>query len=145
MEILSKNKRQKGNGERILLVEDEEGVRNLFSKILVENNYQVEAAADAHTAIKLFDEAKMDFDLLLSDVVLPGPSGLELAEILRARKNNLAIIIASGYSDVKAGLALISGKNYKFIPKPFELIVLLHTIRQALEEVNIVAREDNHN
>jgi CheY-like chemotaxis protein len=86
-----------GRGETILIVEDDEGVRQYASEILRDLNYQVIEAKDSAAALRLLD-AEKPFDLLLTDVVLPGKNGRELADEVKRRRPDAKIIFMTGYS-----------------------------------------------
>jgi len=122
----------RGKGERILLVEDEESVRNLSTMMLSETGYVVFHASNAKEALDIFKKERGNFDLILSDVVLPGDSGLMLVEQLRKLKPGINVLFTSGYSDEKSGRRLIQERKYPYLQKPYELVVLLQTIRDAL-------------
>ncbi|MFZ2657556.1 MAG: PAS domain S-box protein [Victivallales bacterium] len=124
----------KGNGERILLVEDENSVRNLTTRILKDNNYIVFPAADAVEAIRMFNEEKGVFDLILSDVVLPGQNGVALVEELLRRNSSLKILMASGYSDERLGRQSIEEKGLRLLQKPYHYNQLLQSVREMLSE-----------
>ena len=123
---------QQGQGETILIVEDDEGVRQYAAEILRDLNYQVIEAKDAASALKLL-EADKKFDLLLTDVVLPGKNGRELADEVLRRRPGTKIIFMTGYSRnaivhqgrLDAGIELIS--------KPLIEGVLARRIRQVLD------------
>jgi PAS domain S-box-containing protein len=122
----------KGRGEGVLLVEDDRGIRELLQQLLSDNGYQAVAAANAEEAVLLFEASRERFDLLLSDVVLPGESGIQLAETLLTQKGGLKVLLSSGYPDHKSQWSLIQEKGYHFLPKPFELKALLKTLRAIL-------------
>ncbi|MEW5802569.1 MAG: PAS domain S-box protein [bacterium] len=119
-----------GNGERILLVEDEESVRSFIKRTLNENGYTAIQAADAEEALNIFEQEKGNFHLVISDVVLPGKTGLELIERLRAARSDIRILLISGYPDQKSQWATIQERGYPFIPKPLALIDLLRAAKE---------------
>lgn len=123
----------RGRNERILLVEDEQGVRDFAANALRQYGYKPVVASRADEAERLFDEAQGDFDLVFSDVVLPDRTGLELAESLRAKKPGVRFLLTSGYLDDKSRWPLIRERGYPFIHKPYPLQTLLATIRQTLD------------
>lgn len=122
-----------GRGERILLVEDEEAVRATVKRMLSDNGYEVLTAGDAETAFDLFVRERGDIQLVFSDVMLPGESGVELVEHLRSHKADLAVVLSSGYTDRESDLDIIREKEYRFLQKPFSLSDLLETVRETLE------------
>jgi len=125
--------RRLNHHERILLVEDDGTIRDVTLRMLIHEGYRVTAAADAEEALAIFDREHGDFHLLLSDVVLPGKSGLELALALQDRKPELRILLASGYTDEKAQWPEIKKRGYLFLRKPFLAEELLKKIRTALQ------------
>jgi PAS domain S-box-containing protein len=125
---------EKGNGEKILLVEDDDGIREFAFKVLGKNGYAVSAASTVKQALDIFLKEKGAFDLLLSDMVLPDKNGLELASQLRLAKPTLPIIIASGYTDGKIEVNGFKEKGYKFIQKPYNTIHLLKMIKESIIE-----------
>ncbi len=122
-----------GKGERILVVEDEVSVRDLIMRVLDKNGYKGKSANDSEEALKIFKKEKGAFDLVLSDVVLPGQSGIELVEILKKRKPDLKIILSSGYPDKKSQWDIIQERGYRFLQKSYTLSVLLKAIREELD------------
>ncbi len=125
---------ERGSGERILLVEDQEDVRKFVKNALTGFDYSVYEANDIRSAIKLFETEKGDFDLLLSDVVLPDGRGIHLADSLLERKPGLKIILSSGYAEQKFQFRLIQEKHYNFLPKPYTLNSLLEIVRRVLDD-----------
>ncbi len=121
-----------GNKERILLVEDEKDVRNFISKILTYHNYTVFSEDNAAKALSTFDKEDGQFDLLLSDVVLPDKSGHDLAKQLMKKKPGLRILLSSGYMDEKVGWEGIQAHEIPFLQKPYDLRELLEAIQKAL-------------
>jgi PAS domain S-box-containing protein len=118
--------------ETILLVEDEAGIRALVRKILRRENYVVLEAGSAEEALNLAGGYDGRIDLLLTDVILPGIGGRELAEGMRESLPNLKILYVSGFTndeDVRAG-AFPPGS--KFLQKPFTLSSLVGKVREAL-------------
>lgn len=82
----------------VLLVEDEEGVRNLVARILRRLGHQVFVAADSDQALKLISDHAGEIELLVTDVIMPGLSGDELAERVRALKPDVKVLFMSGYT-----------------------------------------------
>ncbi len=120
--------------ETVLLVEDEEAVRNFADRILVDSGYTVLVAANAHDALTLATNHEQAIDLLLTDVVLPGMSGRELAEELSARFPGINVLFASGYPDDALLRNGIKHRNASYIGKPFSGSALRQAVRQTLEQ-----------
>ncbi|MEM8933200.1 MAG: PAS domain S-box protein, partial [Acidobacteriota bacterium] len=110
--------------ETVLLVEDETSVRTLVRQILELQGYRVLAARNAKAATALCEEHDASPDLLLTDVVMPGRSGLALAEDLQQRYSDLKILFMSGYTDSHSGVKLLTQQKAAFLPKPFSPDVL---------------------
>jgi PAS domain S-box-containing protein len=119
--------------ERILLVEDDDAVRGAAARMLRGFGYTVREACDGAAALRML-EAEGRFDLLVSDVVMPGMSGGELVEQLRQAGHDPAILLVSGYTEdafVRRG-ALPRGA--RFMPKPFTAAALAENVREVLAE-----------
>jgi two-component system cell cycle sensor histidine kinase/response regulator CckA len=122
----------KGNGEKILVVEDSEGVKKFLKSALSENGYQIFIASNALEAQKIFHRYQGKLDLVFSDVVLPDHSGIELVQTLLKEKPDLKILLSSGYTDQKSQWAVIQNRHFPFIQKPYSLIGLLKTIKRII-------------
>jgi PAS domain S-box-containing protein len=122
----------KGGGQRILLVEDEEVVREFASRALRQSGYTVFEAKAADEALELFEKEGGRFELIFSDVVLPDKSGLRLVDDLLERVPNLRILLSSGYTDQKSQWPAIQEKGFRFLQKPYTLPDLLATIQEMV-------------
>jgi len=121
-----------GAGERILLVEDDASVRMLVRQCLRVHGYEVTETANAADALALVGAKSESLDLLLTDLVMPGMGGRELASKMRERFPGLRVLYMSGYSD---DALLRQGKleaGTSFIPKPFVPTELLVKVRKVL-------------
>ncbi len=126
-------KELEGNGERILLIEDEERVRVFSARMLSEHGYVVTEAMNAEEGIEIFNREGGNFHLVFSDVVLPGKTGLKLAEELKKGSPDLKILLSSGYTEQQSRLALAKEKNFRFIQKPYSRIELLRIIKEMVQ------------
>jgi PAS domain S-box-containing protein len=124
----------KGGGEAILVVEDEQSFLDYLNTILKTYGYNIFSAHNSTEALEIFKAEKENINLVLSDVIMPEMNGLELADKLRESKNDLPIILSSGYSDQKVDPADIRANGYKFIPKPYGILKILKLIKLELEE-----------
>jgi CheY-like chemotaxis protein len=117
--------------ETVLVAEDEDGVRQLAYETLVRRGYRVIAAESGEAALKVAAAYDGTIHLLLSDVVMPGMKGPELAERLRAMRPGIKVLLMSGYAaDVVTPADL---KESTLIPKPFSPAVLVQAVRAALD------------
>lgn len=122
-----------GRGETVLLVEDEEMVREPARRLLSQRGYSVLAAADAEQALRLVAAHHGPVDLLLTDVVMPGRSGKELAEQVCDDRPGCRVIFMSGYSqDVIAHQGVLE-PGVTLLEKPFSADALLGAVRDSLD------------
>mgnify|MGYP006278190445 CR=1 FL=1 len=122
----------KGNGEKILFIEDEPGILDYGRQLLEQNGYVVDSAKDASEAYQKFVDQEGNYDIIISDVVLPDFNGLDLVQDLRKRKPGLPVIMSSGYTDEKSKQSKIIDRGLPFIQKPYEAKDLLKTVKQNL-------------
>jgi signal transduction histidine kinase len=125
-------KKLQGSGKRILLVEDEKSVCEFTAKGLNRNGYVVFTAHNAREAFELFQKEEGNFDLIFSDVGLPGQSGLEFVEQIQADTPDLKLLLSSGYTDHKSQWPIIREKGFKFLQKPYALTDLLRVIKDIV-------------
>ncbi|MBE9551612.1 MAG: response regulator [Proteobacteria bacterium] len=123
----------RGKGERVLLVEDEEAVRRLVSKALSRNGYVVFAAANAKEAMDIFQKEEGNFDLVFTDVILPGERGPEFVKRLLKVKPGMKVLFTSGYSDEKSDWHTIREGGHLFLQKPYSLSDLFRIVRTTLK------------
>jgi CheY-like chemotaxis protein len=120
--------------ETVLVVEDEEAVRNLARRILSAAGYTVLTAANGGEALLLCERRGRDVDLLLTDVVMPGLDGRALAERLAPLCPGTRVLYMSGYTDdVIAHRGVIDAGTH-FIAKPFTVDGLTRAVRSALDD-----------
>jgi len=123
----------KGDGSRILVVEDEKGVNQFTRTALSENGYDVYAAESVREAVQLFKEEEKNFQLLLSDVVLADRTGLDLVDELKVMKPGLKVLLCSGYTGKKSQWAAIQKRGIRFMQKPYSVVDLLLNVKETLE------------
>jgi len=120
-------------GERILVVEDEEGARRALEEILQLLGFHVTGAATGEDAERI--AAAGEFDVLLTDFVLPGIDGGELARRLTAASPRLRVILMSGYAEDETMRRSIRAGAVRFLQKPFDVTTLTQALQAALEPV----------
>ncbi len=122
----------RGNGERILIVEDEISVRDFATIALSEYGYTIYSTSSVAEALDVFEREKGRFDLVLTDVVLPDRSGVDLVEELLTIKPGIKVLLSSGYTDQKSQWDKIQGKGLPFLQKPYTLATILQTVKEVL-------------
>ncbi len=120
--------------ETVLLVEDEDPVREVTALLLESLGYQVLQASDAQEALNLMQNTRARIDLLLTDVVMPGMSGRELAEQFHLRDPALKVLFQSGYTDDMVVRHGILHAEVQFLQKPFTVEALAKKVREVLDQ-----------
>jgi two-component system cell cycle sensor histidine kinase/response regulator CckA len=120
--------------ESIMVVEDDESVRELVRLILEGNGYRVHAVGDPADAARIYSEVPSGIDLLLTDVVMPQLSGRELAERLAEDNPGLRVLFMSGYSDEAVYRHGVLSPDAAFIEKPFTERTLTRKVREVLDQ-----------
>jgi PAS domain S-box-containing protein len=120
-----------GRGHRILVVEDNEDVGRFSTELLQDLGYATRRADNASQALALIAADQSAFDLVFSDVIMPGMNGVELATIIRQRHPHLPVVLTSGYSSV---LAENAHQGFELIQKPYSVEALSRALRKAILE-----------
>ena len=119
--------------ETILLVEDEEAVRKIAKLALESHGYTVVEASSGADALKIVEKFSKPIDLVISDVVMPGMSGRQFAEALRAGRPAFRLLFISGYTDDAVVRHGIVKAEEAFLQKPFSPITLARKVREVLD------------
>ena len=125
--------------KKILLIEDEEPIRRVLSKILTEENkgYQIIESEDGKDGfLKL---TKEDYDLVLCDIKMPKMDGVEVLQKVRENGVNIPFIMLTGHGNISTAVEAMKAGAYDYISKPPDLNRLLTAVRNALETKNLVA------
>jgi signal transduction histidine kinase len=117
-----------GKGKRILLVEDETAVRELGVKVLSKHGYTIVPCATKGEALQVFRTDK-NFHLVLSDIILPDGTGVELVEEIISSAPAMPILLVSGYFDKKGQWDIIEQHHFRFMQKPYTIQELLQTVQ----------------
>jgi CheY-like chemotaxis protein len=125
--------RQVTGTETILVVEDEEALRNVASRILTTAGYTVLTAASGEEALVTGAQHEGDIQLLLTDVVMPRMSGKALAQRLAKTRPALAVLYMSGYTDNAIGHSGVLDAGVHFLAKPFTADALARKVREILD------------
>ncbi len=120
--------------ETVLVVEDADEVRDLLERMLVSHGYRVLVADSAEPAMVIADRFEGTIDLLLTDVVMPGMNGRELAHRLACRRPGLRTLFISGYTDSAIVHREVVDAGLSFLQKPFSTGDLARAVRKVLDE-----------
>ena len=115
-----------------MLVEDEDGVRNIAATLLRNRGYDVIEAADGEEALDLIIENQGEIDLLISDVILPGIDGPSLLKQAREYLGDARVMFISGYSEGDLTKTLDEERAISFLPKPFRMEKLAERVKEEL-------------
>ena len=121
-----------GGNETVMIMEDDEMVRELTCQMLTNKGYSIVAPKDPETAIKIIKENKVAIDLLLTDVVMPGMNGKDVYEAMCNYRPNLKVIYMSGYSGSVITDKGILEDGVNFIQKPFTIRAVCEKVRSVL-------------
>ena len=124
--------RRRGRAERILLVEDEPALLHVAREILVRQGYEVEAVGTVGEALSWCESHPEPIDLLVTDVVMPGLNGRQLAEQIRAMRPAIKVLFMSGYTDDAVIQRGILEPGFAFLQKPFSAASLAERVSEAL-------------
>lgn len=120
---------------KILFVEDEDSVRAFGVRALKKKGFEVASCNCAENALELLEKQEK-FDMLITDMVMPGISGAELAKIVKQKIPEIKIILASGYSEEIAKRELAGSDDFEFIAKPYSLGDLTQKVFDVLDKGN---------
>ena len=121
---------------KILIVDDERAIRNSLKEILEDEEYEVEAAPDAPTALQMVDGDH--FQVVLCDIKMPGMDGVELLTQLHEKVPDTAVVMMTGHGDIDTAVDCIRKGAYDFLTKPLDLNRILITIKNALDKTQLV-------
>jgi len=131
---------QRGNGETILLVEDEESLRQLAHRILTGHGYRVHQASTGPAAVQYAGDPAHTVDLLLTDVVMPEMLGTDVAAGVHRHRPGLPIVYMSGYAQPILASHGAAAPEMNIIEKPFTQVTLLARVHEALRQAQHAPR-----
>lgn len=126
-----------GRGHHVLVVEDNEDVGRFSTELLKDLGYSMKWVTNAKDALAALAADEFGFDLVFSDVIMPGMNGVDLAMAIRDRYPGLPVVLTSGYSSV---LAEHAHRGFELIQKPYSVEALSRTLRRAIAERSPVGR-----
>src|SRR5207253_8714115 len=118
--------------DRILVVDDEEPIREIVSSMLASANYQCRQAASGLEALALLNSGE-EFELMLSDLMMADLDGIGLLERTKEKYPDMPVVMVTAVHDISVALAAIRNGAYDYLLKPFEREQLLATVSRAME------------
>ncbi len=118
----------------VWIVDDDRSIRWVLEKTLSREGIPYESYASASEAIEILADGGDPPQVLLSDIRMPGQSGLDLLQEMKARHPTVPVIIMTAYSDLESAVAAFQGGAFEYLPKPFDVDQALELIRRAIDE-----------
>lgn len=131
-----------GMKARILIVDDEEGIRFTFKKFLEVEDYEVVAANDFDEAVDCISNT--DFDVIFADIILSGKTGIDVLREIKKRKINSPVVMITGYPNIETASEAIRYGAFDYIPKPIQKDTLFHAIDVALQHKAVVDEKEKY-
>ncbi|MCA9542390.1 MAG: response regulator, partial [Myxococcales bacterium] len=123
--------------QRVLVVDDEEVIREVLADFLTLEGFQVSTAANGEAALAALD--RQPAQLVISDLKMPGLGGLGLLSILRERHPEVVTLIMTGYGTVETAIEAMKRGAFDYVLKPFKVEEVMHTVQRALEQQRLRA------
>ena len=130
--------------EHVLLVEDDEAVRAFVASVLRRVGYGIREAAAPQEALAIARNADISFDLVLTDVVMPGMNGKQMVDRLQAYRPHTKVLFISGYDENFFGRGVLNAAHDALLQKPFTAEALLRTVREVLDAPDTSTVEPPH-
>lgn len=131
----AKSNKMLNNNAKILIIEDEDSIRELFGKAFKKYKHNVTIFESADEAVACLEKSKnYDFDIVLTDAVMPGMSGPEFLQYFRKHNDKVKEILISGYGEDMLNSDFVSDRNFTFLSKPFSIKKLMNKIDVALKD-----------
>ena len=127
---------------RVLVVDDEESIRNVLKRALVDDGYQVSVASGGQQALDALSQS--DIEVMLLDIRMPGLSGLEVLSKAHDRWPDTSVIMVTAIADVRTAVGVMKQGAYDYIAKPFDLNEVTTTVHRALERRRLVLLDRQH-
>lgn len=119
-------------GERLLIIEDEETLCESLKRVLSKEGYIVDTAGSAESALEIFE--KGHYDLIITDIILPGISGIEFLKKVKERHAEQIIVIITAYASLETAVEALRSGAYDYIVKPIIHEELKQIVKNALEQ-----------
>lgn len=124
----------------ILIVDDEESVRDSLYNWFIEDGYTVECAGNAKEALSILESKK--FDIILADIKMPGMDGLEMSRRIKALNQDAIVIVMTAFASVDTAVQALKDGAYDYITKPFDPDDLSHLIRNAAKQIQLKSENE---
>src|SRR5687768_4244782 len=115
--------------DEVWIVDDDQSIRWVLERALAKEGYRVRSFREARDVIAALDEAVPK--VLVSDIRMPGQSGIELLYQARQKRPTMPVIIMTAYSDLDSAVSAFQGGAFEYLPKPFDLSQAIELIRRA--------------
>ncbi len=125
----------------ILIVDDEESVRDSLYNWFIEDGYRVECAENAKKALTLLESDQ--FDIILADIKMPGMDGLEMLRRIKSIKPDSIVIVMTAFATVDTAVKALKDGAYDYVTKPFDPDDLTHLIRNATRQISLEDENEN--
>ena len=125
----------------ILIVDDEESVRDSLYNWFIEDGYRVECAENANRALSILESDS--FDIILADIKMPGMDGLEMLRRIKLLKSDSIVIIMTAFATVDTAVQALKDGAFDYVTKPFDPDDLSHLIRNATKQISLVEENEN--
>ena len=126
-----------GGSETVMVVDDEESLRNMFDRVLSTAGYRVLLAADGTEALEIFESEAGQIDLVILDMIMPEMNGAATFRHLKELDPSVCVLLCSGYSDQGQAQDILTAGARGFIQKPFSFQDVLSKVRTLLDEREI--------
>jgi PAS domain S-box-containing protein len=127
---------------RILIIDDEEGIRFTFKKFLTAQDYEVQTAKDFEEAMVCISES--DFDVIFADIILRGRTGIDILREIKNKKLNCPVIMITGYPNIDTASEAIRLGAFDYLPKPIQKDTLFHAIDVALQHKAVIDEKEKY-
>ncbi|HBL84275.1 MAG: hypothetical protein A2Y17_07530 [Clostridiales bacterium GWF2_38_85] len=118
---------------RVLLVEDENSIRNTLKEFLIREGYYVDIACDAQEALRVLDENNYNYGVVVTDIIMPRMTGIDLLEKIRKKSNTIQIVIMTGEPTVDTAIIAVQNGANDYLVKPISKENIIKSIRHASE------------
>jgi PAS domain S-box-containing protein len=127
---------------KILIIDDEEGIRFTFQKFLSSQNYEVSTAKDFEEALDCI--SKDSYDVVFADIILKGKTGMDVLREIKKRNLNCPVIMITGYPNIDTASEAVRLGAFDYIPKPIQKDALFHAIDVALQHKAVIDEKEKY-